>query len=83
MRIVCPVWMRLKLTVNQAAKVDRYPIPNIKDLFVQLSGGKVYSKLDLSHTYQQLLLDEHSEKLLVINTQKGPFHYNRLPFGVS
>ena len=52
----------LGLTENQAAKVDRYPIPKIEDLFVWLSGGKVYYKLDLSHAYQQLLLDEHSKK---------------------
>ena len=63
-----------KFTMNQAAKVDHYPIPKIEDLFLWLSGGKVYSKLDLSHTYQKLLLqDEHSKKLLVINRQKGCF----------
>ena len=72
-----------KLTVNQAVKVDRYPIPLIQDLFAGLNGGKVFTKLDLSHAYQQLLVDDKAKELLVINTHKGLFRYNRLPFGIS
>lgn len=48
-----------------------------------MAGGKTFSKLDLAHVYQQLELDEESKKLVVINTQKGLFRYNRLPFGIS
>ena len=40
-----------KLTVNQAAKTDTYPLPRIEDLFASLSGGKSFSKLDLAHAY--------------------------------
>jgi len=72
-----------KLTVNRACKLDNYPIPRIEDLFATLSGGKFFTKLDLSQAYQQLLLDEEAKKFVVINTQRGLFQYNRLPFGVS
>lgn len=72
-----------KLTVNVAVKTDRYPIPNIEDLYAKLAGGKYYTKLDLSHAYQQLCLDEDSQKLTTINTSKGLFVYTRLPFGIS
>ena len=72
-----------KVTVNQAAKVDHYPIPRIDDLFASLSGGKKFTKLDLSHAYQQVQLDEASRQYVTINTHKGLFQYNRLPFGVS
>ena len=72
-----------KVTVNQAAKTDCFPLPRIDDLFASLAGGKTFSKLDLAHAYQQLELDEESKKLVVINTHKGLFRYNRLPFGVS
>ena len=37
-----------KVTINQAVKVDKYPIPNINDLFTKLTGGVMYTKLDLS-----------------------------------
>ena len=31
-----------KLTVNQASKVDSYPLPKIDDLFASLAGGKTF-----------------------------------------
>ena len=43
----------------------------------------MYTKLDLSHAYQQVVLDEESRKLTTINTSKGLFEYERLPYGVS
>ena len=71
-----------KLTVNQVAKGDKYPLPHIDEICSKLSNGKYYSKLDLSHAYQQLVLDSESQKLTT-NTPKGLFVYTRLPFGAS
>ena len=72
-----------KVTINSAAKQDKYPLPHIDELFGSLAGGKSFSKLDLSHAYLQVQLDEPSQKYVTINTQKGLFRYSRLPFGVS
>ena len=72
-----------KLTVNQVAKLDKYPIPKIEDLFASLAGGRKFTKLDLSQAYQQLILDEESRTYVVINTHRGLFRYTRLPFGVA
>ena len=47
------------------------------------TGGKVFTKLDLTAAYQQMLLDESSSNLVTINTTKGLFRYIRLPFGVA
>ena len=69
-----------KVTVNRAAKVDKYSLPLIDDLFASLAGGKIFSKLDLSHAY---LLDEESRQYVTINTHKDLFRYNRLPFGMA
>lgn len=66
-----------KLTVNQVAKTDQYPIPRLEDHFSTLAGGKIFTKLDMSQAYQQI------EPYVVINTHKGLFRYNRLPFKVS
>ena len=63
-----------KRTVNQASKVDKYPIPKIKDLFTSLAGSKAFTTLDMSQAYQQLLLDEPNKKLVVINAPRGFFH---------
>ena len=72
-----------RVTVNKAVKLDSYPIPRVEDLFAKLSGGKRFTKLDLSQAYQQLELDEESKEYVVINTPRGLFRYNRLPFGIS
>ena len=72
-----------EMTVNQCADVDKYPLPNTENLFATLAGGQVFSKIDLSHTCQQLELDEDSQKYLTINTHKGLYRYKRLPFGAS
>ena len=58
-----------KLTVNQVSRLDRYPIPRIEDLFAKLAGGQSFTKLDMSQAYQQILLDEDSRSLVVINTR--------------
>ena len=73
---------RLQTHHQQSRIVESYPIPCIEDLFASLAGGIVFSKLDLSHAYQQLELDDASKGLAVVNTHKGLFRYNRLPFGV-
>ena len=72
-----------RLTVNRASKLDSYPLPRVEDLFAAMAGGKQYTKLDLQHAYQQLVLDDDSKPCTVINTHRGLFQYNRLPFGVS
>jgi hypothetical protein len=45
-----------KLTINPVTEQEVYPLPLIADLFAQLAGGKLFSKLDLSHAYLQLKL---------------------------
>ena len=72
-----------KVTVNPAAKIDSYPLPKIDDLFTKIAGAKIFPKLDLAHAYQQLELTEDAKRLTTINTHKGLFQYNRLPFGIS
>ena len=72
-----------KTTMNRVAKLDPFPIPRIEDLFASLLGRKLFSKLDLAHAYQQIPLDKASKQFVVINSHKGLFQYNRLPFGVA
>ena len=72
-----------KITVNQATNTENYPIPRIEDLLASLAGGTTFSKLDLAHAYQQVMLDEESKEIVTINTHKDLYKVNRLPFGVA
>jgi hypothetical protein len=48
-----------------------------------MSKGKEVTKLDLAQAYLQIPLAEESKQLLTINTSKGLYQFNRMPFGVS
>ena len=72
-----------KLTANHVSKLYNYPIQKTEDLLATLGGGEKFTKLDMSRAYQQMTLDEESRKFTTINTHKGLFQCNRLPFGVS
>ena len=69
--------------MNRVAKLDPNPIPCIEDFFASLSRRKLFLKLDLALAYQQIPLDDASKPFVMINTHKGLFQYNWLPFGVA
>ena len=71
------------VTLNPSLKVPQYPIPLPEDVFRRLAGGKLFSKLDLTSAYQQMLLDPESQQFVTINTNRGLYRYKRLPFGVA
>ena len=60
-----------KVTVNQDLEVDQYPLPVPEDLMSSLTGGKAFTKLDLSSAYQQMPLEEESRQYVTINTHCG------------
>ena len=70
-------------SLNPVLEVDQYPLPRSVDLFATLAGGKSFTTLDLSHAYQQLILEESSHKFVTVNTHRGLYRYARLPFGVA
>ena len=72
-----------KVTINPSLDVDQHPLPKPEDIFASLSGGVKFTVLDLLQAYNQLLLDDHSKKLVTVNTHQGLYAYNRLPFGVA
>lgn len=69
-----------KVTLNPVLVAEQYPPTLIDNMFAGLSGGKKFSKIDLSQAYLQMRVEKQSHELLTINTQ-GVFRYCRLPFG--
>lgn len=69
--------------VNNVTKADRYPVPRLHDFSSNLSGCKIFSKIDLVKGYHQIpMADEDVPKTAVI-TPFGLFEYLRMPFGLS
>lgn len=71
--------------LNEGLKQHNYPLPSPEEIFVKLYGGKFFSKLDLSDAYLQIHVDEDCflNSLRSINTHRGLYKFNRLPFGVK
>ena len=72
-----------KPTVNTQIEIAHNPLPTVELITSKLSGKTVFSKIDLKTAFQQLELDEASKELCTVNTNKGLFKVNRLPFGVA
>ena len=70
-------------TINKYSSLEPYPVPTLEELMGKLQGGEKFTKLDLSKAYHQLELSPKSKKYTTINTTKGLYQYNRLPFGVT
>ena len=64
-----------KTTINQSTITESYPLPRIDDLLSSLAGGKTFTKMDLSHAYMQVPMEEESKSLTTINTHKGLYQY--------
>ncbi|KRX36417.1 Uncharacterized protein T05_11724 [Trichinella murrelli] len=78
-----PICVDFSTGLNDRLMVDSYPTLRPEDFHQALRGGKTFTKLDLSEAYLQVELDEESKRVPVINTHKGLYHYNRLPFSVA
>ncbi|XP_031553785.1 uncharacterized protein K02A2.6-like [Actinia tenebrosa] len=72
-----------KVTINPQLEIDEYPLPRIEDIYANLSGGKQFSTLDFRQAYLQMEVDEQSKHYLTVNTHRGLFQYQCLPYGVA
>ena len=57
-----------KVTVKKYGDVEQHPLPTMEDLFATLADGVKFSKVDIGHAYQHVLIDDHSKKYLTLNT---------------
>ena len=64
-----------QVTVNKVTQCDKYPVSRTEDL-------ERFSKLDLSHAYQLLVLEEDSRKYRTVNIHKSLVQPTRLRYGI-
>ena len=68
---------------NTAIKRNHYPIPTLDEIKHKLSKCTIFSKIDLTKGYHQLLLHPDSRYITTFITHKGLFRYKRLVQGAS
>nr|GFA81201.1 putative reverse transcriptase domain-containing protein [Tanacetum cinerariifolium] len=69
--------------LNKLTVKNRYPLPRIDDLFDQLQGSSVYSKIDLWSGYHQFRIREEDIPITAFWTRYGHFEFQVMPFGVT
>ncbi|GKE14771.1 putative nucleotidyltransferase, ribonuclease H, partial [Tanacetum coccineum] len=69
--------------LNKLTVKNRYPLPRIDDLFDQLQGSSVYSKIDLWSGYHQLRIREEDIPITAFRTRYGHFEFQVMLFGLT
>ena len=69
--------------LNAKTVFDGEPIPDMDDLFTQLSQAQCFAKLDLTKGYWQIPVAEEDRPKTAFQTPLGLFQWTRMPFGLQ
>ena len=69
--------------LNESVLREVFPLPEVDDALAQLSGAKIFTKLDANSGFWQIPLSDESRLLTTFITPFGRYCFNKLPFGIS
>ncbi|CAK1583893.1 unnamed protein product [Parnassius mnemosyne] len=69
--------------LNDITIDDKYPLPNITDLFDKLGKSSYFSTIDLASGYHQIEIEEQDRQKTAFSTQNGHYEFLRMPFGLK
>jgi hypothetical protein len=70
-------------SLNEVTIKNKYPLPRIEDLFDQMKGARVFSKIDLRSEYHQLKIRESDIPKTAFHTRYGLYEYTVMSFGLT
>jgi hypothetical protein len=70
-------------SLNEVTIKNKYPLPRIEDLFDQMKGASVFSKIDLRSGYHQLKIRESDIPKTAFHTRYGLYEYTVMSFGLT
>ena len=69
--------------LNKVIVKNKYPLPRINDLFDQMRGTKVFSKIDLRSSYHQVRIKDEDIHKTAFRTRYGHYEFVVVPFGLT
>jgi hypothetical protein len=77
-------WMYVDYrSLNKVTIKNKYPLPWIEDLFNQMKGASVFSKINLRSRYHQLKIRESDLPKTTFHTRYGLYEYTVMSFGLT
>jgi hypothetical protein len=70
-------------SLNEVTIKNKYPLSRIEDLFNQMKGASIFSKIDLRSGYHQLKIQESNIPKTAFHTRYGLYEYTVMSFGLT
>jgi hypothetical protein len=70
-------------SLNDVTIKNKYPLPRIEDLFDQMSGVRVFSKIDLKSGYHQMEIKPSNILNTTLSTRYGLYEFTVMSFGLT
>lgn len=69
--------------LNEITVEDKFPIPNIEDIFSKLGNAQYFSTLDLAKGFHQIPINVEDRHKTAFSTTNGHYEFTRMPFGLK
>jgi hypothetical protein len=70
-------------SLNNVTVKNKCPLPRIEDLFNQMRGARVFSKIDLRSGYHQMKIWPSDIPKTIFSTQYGLYEFTVISFGLT
>jgi hypothetical protein len=70
-------------SLNDVTVKNKYPLPRIEDLFDQMRGARVFSKIDLRSGYHQMKIRPSDIPKTAFSTRYGLYEFIVMSFGLT
>ena len=69
--------------LNKVTVKNKYPLPIINDLFDQMKGAKVFSKIELRSIYHEVRIKDEDIHKTAFKIRYGHYEFVVVPFGLT